>query len=62
MGPFYEYISQDSNIKIDRALLKNLLEKNTKILSEIDAEIKDAEENLGFSYFLINYNKKKLFF
>lgn len=51
MGPFYEYICQDSDLKVDRTLLKNLLEKNTKKIAEIDAEIKDAEENLGFFLF-----------
>lgn len=47
MGPFYEMVCKEANVKIDRALLKSLKDKNTKRLEEIDAEIKDAEENLG---------------
>lgn len=54
MGPFYELVCKESDTKIDRALLQNLKEKNTKRIGEIDAEIKDAEENLGkFLYFYI---------
>lgn len=47
MGPFYETVCQETSMKIDRALLQNLKDKNAKRLGEIDAEIKDAEENLG---------------
>lgn len=47
MGPFYELVCNEANVKIDRALLQSLKDKNTKRLDEIETEIKDAEENLG---------------
>lgn len=53
MGAFYEYVCQDSDVKMDKTLLKTLNEKNIKRIAEIDAEIKDAEENLGL-YFIKN--------
>lgn len=47
MGPFYELICQELDTQIDAKLLADLKAKNEKRIAEIEAEIKDAEENLG---------------
>jgi len=49
MGPFYEFVCQDSGTPLDQGLIKTLHEKNTARLREIDEEIEDAEKNLGES-------------
>lgn len=51
MGPFYELVCAESDQNIDQALLKELKDKNTKKLITMNADILDAEQNLGESYF-----------
>lgn len=54
MGPFYELVCAESDQTVDRSLLNELKEKNAKKLKEIEAEIVDAEHNLGTSLNTIN--------
>ncbi|KAI6215812.1 hypothetical protein M3Y94_00428800 [Aphelenchoides besseyi] len=49
MAPFYELVCAETNRKPDESMLKDLKAKNTKRLQEIEAEIVDAEQNLGES-------------
>jgi 26S proteasome regulatory subunit N7 len=49
MGPFYELVCAESDQNIDEALLKDLKQKNSKKIEAMDAEILDAEQNLGES-------------
>lgn len=49
MGPFYELVTSELGVAADKTLLAELKEKNAKRLKEIDAEIVDAEQNLGES-------------
>ncbi|KAI6189195.1 26S proteasome non-ATPase regulatory subunit 6 [Aphelenchoides besseyi] len=49
MAPFYELVCTETNRKPDESMLKDLKAKNTKRLQEIEAEIVDAEQNLGES-------------
>jgi 26S proteasome regulatory subunit N7 len=47
MGPFYQLLCKDLDIPMDQALVDEMKAKNDKTLAEIDAEILDAEQNLG---------------
>lgn len=47
MGPFYEFVCAESDQTIDQELLKELKEKNTQKLVAMNADILNAEENLG---------------
>jgi len=49
MGPYYQFVCHDLGIQMDPALLTELSTKNEKTLADIDAEILDAEQNLGES-------------
>uniref|UniRef100_A0A914DKG0 26S proteasome non-ATPase regulatory subunit 6 n=1 Tax=Acrobeloides nanus TaxID=290746 RepID=A0A914DKG0_9BILA len=49
MGPYYQYVCKETGRPIDPALVDELKVKNEKILADIDAEILDAEQNLGES-------------
>uniref|UniRef100_A0A7E4W0E6 26S proteasome non-ATPase regulatory subunit 6 n=1 Tax=Panagrellus redivivus TaxID=6233 RepID=A0A7E4W0E6_PANRE len=49
MGPFYELLTAELGAPLDKALLAELKAKNAKRIAEIDAEIADAEQNLGES-------------
>ncbi len=50
MGPFYQLVCDELSIPIDQALLAEMKAKNEKRLADVDAEIKDAEENLGMCF------------
>uniref|UniRef100_A0A914YAS6 PCI domain-containing protein n=1 Tax=Panagrolaimus superbus TaxID=310955 RepID=A0A914YAS6_9BILA len=45
MGPFYELVTSELLLPVDKALLTELKQKNTKKIQKIDAEILDAEQN-----------------
>lgn len=47
MAPLYELICGELGVPVDAAQLAAMKENNTKRLKEIDAEIEDAENNLG---------------
>lgn len=47
MGPYYKLVCDEIRINIDDTLFNELTSKNEKRLQEIDAEIADAEQNLG---------------
>ncbi|VDN57475.1 unnamed protein product [Dracunculus medinensis] len=49
MGPYYKLVCDEIRINIDDTLFNELTSKNEKRLQEIDAEIADAEQNLGES-------------
>jgi 26S proteasome regulatory subunit N7 len=49
MGPFYELLASELQFPVDKTLLTELKQKNTKKIQEIDAEILDAEQSLGES-------------
>ncbi|GMT24212.1 hypothetical protein PFISCL1PPCAC_15509, partial [Pristionchus fissidentatus] len=49
MGPLYKTICEDLQVPIDSTLLESMKTKNTKRIVEIEAEIEDAEHNLGES-------------
>jgi hypothetical protein len=49
MGPFYDMVCTETGQTVDQELLHSLLEKNKKKIEEVDAEILDAEQNLGES-------------
>jgi 26S proteasome regulatory subunit N7 len=52
MGPFYEYACQEAGVPLDKGLLRELATKNEKRVKELEAEIEDAEKNLGLFYVL----------
>jgi 26S proteasome regulatory subunit N7 len=58
MGPFYELVCNETDAQIDQALLADLKKQNKKRIEEIDAEIKDAEENLGESEVRVSWLRK----
>ncbi|KAJ1365495.1 hypothetical protein KIN20_025849 [Parelaphostrongylus tenuis] len=47
MAPLYELLCEEIGLTVDQSLLAEMKEKNAKRLKEIDAEIEDAEKNLG---------------
>lgn len=47
MGPYYKIVCDEIGAAINETMLCELKEKNEKRLKEIDAEIEDAEQNLG---------------
>ncbi|RCN46202.1 PCI domain protein [Ancylostoma caninum] len=47
MAPLYELICAELGVPVDAAQLAKMKENNAKRLKEIDAEIEDAENNLG---------------
>ncbi|CAI5448794.1 unnamed protein product [Caenorhabditis angaria] len=49
MAPFYELVCADLNVAVDQAQLASMRAANVKRLAEIDAEVEDAEKNLGES-------------
>ena len=49
MGPFYKQCCKDLKWKENKEIMKEIREKNSQKLQEMDAKIKDAEENLGES-------------
>jgi len=49
MAPLYEIVCKDLRWKVDSTLLNKMKEENKKTLAELEAKIKDAEENLGES-------------
>ncbi|TKR61871.1 hypothetical protein L596_028924 [Steinernema carpocapsae] len=49
MGPFYSLVCSETGTPVDAALLQRMTEKNKKRIAEINAEIEDAEQNLGES-------------
>jgi 26S proteasome regulatory subunit N7 len=60
MGPYYQYVCKETGRPIDPVLVDELKVKNEKILADIDAEILDAEQNLGWldCFFLFAWLKK----
>ncbi|VDK42499.1 unnamed protein product [Anisakis simplex] len=49
MGPYYKTVCDEVGAAINETLLNELKEKNEKRVKEMDAEIEDAEQNLGES-------------
>jgi len=49
MAPLYQIYCKDLGWKMDKVLFDTMSEDNKKKLTELDATIKDAEENLGES-------------
>lgn len=47
MAPWYEIVCSELNWTIDQVLFNKMKEENRKKLEELDATIKDAEQNLG---------------
>lgn len=47
MAPLYQLICGEVGIPVDQSLLAEMKENNSKRIKEIDAEIEDAEKNLG---------------
>ncbi|KAK5968027.1 Proteasome Regulatory Particle [Trichostrongylus colubriformis] len=47
MAPLYQIICDELGVPVDKAQLEAMKENNTKRVKEIDAEIEDAENNLG---------------
>lgn len=47
MAPWYEIVCSELNWPIDQVLFNKMEEENRKKLEELDATIKDAEQNLG---------------
>jgi len=47
MAPYYKSMCKEWGVPIDDKLLNEISEKNKKRLEELEAAIKDAEENLG---------------
>jgi len=49
MGPLYELVCKDLKWQVDAKLLTDMKDANKTTLTELEAKIKDAEENLGES-------------
>ncbi|CAD6197119.1 unnamed protein product [Caenorhabditis auriculariae] len=49
MAPFYELICSELNTQVDQSQLSKMKAANEKVIKDIDAEIEDAEKNLGES-------------
>lgn len=47
MAPYYELVCKELNLPIDQRILKSMQSANEAKIKELDAKIKDAEENLG---------------
>ena len=47
MGPYYQFVCNEVGHPVDKKLADELKGKNDKTLADIDAEILDAEQNLG---------------
>ncbi|RTG84513.1 26S proteasome regulatory subunit N7 [Schistosoma bovis] len=47
MAPYYELVCKELNLPIDQRILKSMQSVNEAKIKELDAKIKDAEENLG---------------
>ncbi|PIO63651.1 PCI domain protein [Teladorsagia circumcincta] len=47
MAPLYQMICDELGVPVDKAQLTAMKENNTKRIKEIEAEIEDAENNLG---------------
>ena len=47
MAPLYKLVTDELKIPIDKAVYDELKAKNQKRVEEIEAEIADAEKNLG---------------
>lgn len=46
-APIYEYLCNELGWKVDESKLASMRESNQKQLEDLQAKIKDAEENLG---------------
>lgn len=51
MAPLYQIICDELGVQVDSSQLAAMKEHNATRLKEIDAEIEDAENNLGTSFF-----------
>ncbi|GMT08051.1 hypothetical protein PENTCL1PPCAC_30225, partial [Pristionchus entomophagus] len=49
MAPLYKSVCEDLQIPIDSTLHESMKSRNTKKIEEFEAEIEDAEQNLGES-------------
>jgi len=47
MAPFYELVCKDLGWSVDQALLQKMKSNNAEKLSQLNATIEDAEQNLG---------------
>ncbi|CAL8087200.1 unnamed protein product [Calicophoron daubneyi] len=47
MAPYYEIVCKELGIPLDTKLLNTMKEENEKQIKELNAKVKDAEENLG---------------
>lgn len=56
MAPFYEMICAETGQNVDANLLNELTLKNEERLKTIEAEIVDAEQNLGVLLYISHLN------
>merc|ERR1740130_2110426 len=49
MAPYYKHLCEKFGWMEDEALLKEMTEKNSKVMAEFDEKEKDTRENLGDS-------------